>query len=159
MKNSDDAANALAGLAQSCNVEISCICGKHTMNVQDIIPTSGRTMDSEMKYQCAKIIGDLLPLSEEPVLKSWKYWKLIENRFPYDMIFKKHHMLIPKREVSHRVHLTISEDLELKRIINEFDDSDEYDAVMDNFRGRRSILSLYHVHLVSWHEKRSDFKQ
>jgi len=122
------------------------------------LPTSGRTALSELRYQGAKEVGILKPLEEEPVLREWKYWKLIENRFPYDMIYSVHHMLIPKRTVSHRQHLFISEDMELKKIINQFDDDGYYDGVLDNFKGRRSVHNIYHVHLIKWHEKRNDFQ-
>lgn len=152
MGSSKDAASAVVGPAQLYS---ACICGEHK---DAKVPTSGRTIASEIRYQCAKILGELRPLDEEAVLREWKYWKLIENRFPYDMIFSVHHMLIPKRMVDHREKLTISEDLELKRIVNEFDYAGAYDAVMDNFKGRRSILGLYHVHLVKWHKDRADFK-
>lgn len=122
------------------------------------IPGSGRTAKSEMVYQEAKKNGITKDLRTEPALQEWQYWRLIENRFPYDMIFDVHHLLIPLSGATDRDRLFQNEADELRDIIANMDRDNAYDALMDNFQGRRSVLGLYHIHLVTWHKNRADYR-
>lgn len=139
------------------DVTVTCICGKHDLNAVDVVPTSARTADSEMRYQCAKILGELLSLDQEKAIYTFDHWRIIENRFPYDMIFKTHHMLLPIRIVGTRSELNEAEIRELS-LIRDLTIMHDYDLVFENTPKRRSILSHYHLHLASYYDKRSDFK-
>lgn len=121
-----------------------------------IIPTSARTANGELGYLYAKSVGHLLPLDCEPRLISWRYWYLIENRFPYDMIFSQHDMLVPVSGVATRAELTVPELIELNGILDEL--SNQYDLWFENFNHRRSIKATYHLHLGRYHGRREDFK-
>ena len=118
---------------------------------------SPRTKAAEIRYQEAKLNDETRPLRESEILQEWKHWVLIPNAFPYDMIYSTHHMLIPKRDVSHRKDLLLAELSELFEIINDFVEP-RYDLYFDNMQKRRSVLSLYHVHLASYHNGREEIK-
>lgn len=111
-----------------------------------MLPKSLRTRVTEAIYQQAKLDKTLRPLETEPRLKEWKYWFLIENRFPYDEVFKLSHMLVIKRDAGEIYDLTLTETHELLQIRKTL--SQDYDAIMDNLPHRRSVTIRYHVHLV-----------
>jgi hypothetical protein len=157
MNSSDGAVSEHAGLALPSNIKITCICGQHNPeDVTDYIPSSGRSANGELMYQCEKIIGNLRALKDEPAIQEWNLWRIIENRFPYDMIFSVHHMLVPIREVPGHEYLNDEELTELYAIKMEV--QSKYDLIFENFPKRRSILAHYHLHLATWHIKRTDFR-
>jgi hypothetical protein len=118
------------------------------------LPMSARTAESEQAYQDAKVTGKTMPLELEPSLKQWVHWRMIDNRFPYDMIFSVHRMLLPKRAgVSDRWHLNKDEKEELEVILKEFV-YPEFDMWFENCPKRRSVASMYHIHLGTYREGR-----
>lgn len=112
------------------------------------LPKSLRTRKTEAIYQQAKLDKTLRPLETENRLKEWKYWFLIENRFPYDDVFETSHMLVLSREAASIYELTTSETHELLQIRSTL--GEDYDAIMDNLPHRRSVPVRYHVHLVKF---------
>lgn len=122
-----------------------------------LVPTSARSMEAEASYQLAKEIGVLKPLDQEPRLIQYKHWYLIANRFPYDMIFEVHDMLVPMSGAATRHELTAAALVELQEILDEL--SNQYDLVFENFAHRRSVLTLYHLHLARYYKTREEFKQ
>ena len=116
-------------------------------------PISLRTISGEMTYTLAKKAGRLVSLSEEPALRVWKYWRLIENAFPYDIAFKVHHLLIPIRVIA-KGQLNIAEKEELEIILDLL--SDEYDCYLENFVSKQSIKNHYHLHLLTYKDDRTD---
>lgn len=113
------------------------------------LPMSLRTTDSELAYQNAKKDGLLNPLLAEPALKEFTHWRLIENRYPYNIIFSKHHMLVPKREAANYDNLKTLERIELREIIDTYC-QDHYDLVFENMSKQRSVKAVYHLHLASY---------
>lgn len=120
------------------------------------LPTSLRTDRGERYYQRAKKAGLTRPLEEEKVLLNFKYWKVIENRFPYDSCFQTHHMLIPKRKFSRRFQMTDDELDELDFFIDTYAE-EHYDIVFENMMKRRSIAGLFHLHLAKYYDTREEF--
>lgn len=118
------------------------------------LPMSARKAESEQFYQDAKLSGKTMPLELEPAIKKWDHWRLVENRLPYDMIYAVHHMLMPKRAgVTDRWHLNEDEKHELEMILREFV-YPEYDMWFENCPKRRSVASMYHIHLGTYKEGR-----
>lgn len=111
-----------------------------------------RTKEGEDKYQWAKAVNDLVPLSQEPPIQEFRYWRVIDNRFPYGTIFETHHMLLPKRIVANRHELTDEERNELEVIV-EYYAQPLYDSLLENFSSRRSIHDHYHIHLGVYPEE------
>ena len=124
----------------------------------DFIPTSPRTAQSETFYGQMKLADRLKPLADEPSLSEFAFWRIIDNRFPYDMIFKTHRLLVPIREVAEYQDLSQDEVTELHRILQWMRENSTYDLIFENFPKRRSIHGHYHLHLATYHDKRSGFK-
>jgi len=119
-------------------------------------PVSLRTVRDEIHY--AKIKSKRTvhkPLLEEIRIKEWNNWALIDNEFPYSSAFKVHHMLIPKRVVSNK-DLSVVERFEMDEIMDEL--SDEYDCVLVNFKKKQSITEHFHMHLLTYKDKRKELK-
>jgi hypothetical protein len=117
------------------------------------LPVTLRTYKDEIKYTAAKLNGELIPLHKEPRLREWKHWAIIDNAFPYSAVFKTHHLLLPKR-VTTEDGLTAAERKELPLILKELNNEGAYDCMMSNFTKKQSILQHYHMHLLSFKEKR-----
>lgn len=120
------------------------------------LPMSLRTANSEANYQQAKIFGSLKPLWDEEVLHSFKHWCIIANRFPYDSCYKTSHMLLPKSRASEYADLTRAEKTELREIIATYC-QDNYHQVIENMTVRRSVMAIYHLHLVTFVDSRGEF--
>lgn len=120
--------------------------------MSDKVPTSARRHQSEIAYQDAKTSGSTVPLDQEPHLLDYKHWYVIKNRFPYDMVFAEHDMLLPRSGAADRKDLKLVEFVELQHILDDLHTS--YDLVFENFTHRRSVLSLYHLHLARYHSSR-----
>lgn len=119
-----------------------------------MIPVSLRTASGEFNYQKEKTSGGLIPLQDEPAIHTFTHWVLKENRFPYDMAYGKHHLLMPLREVSERDQLHVHEKEELEHIIRYFI-YPNYDLWFENSPSRRSVPTWYHLHLASYWEDRN----
>jgi hypothetical protein len=123
-----------------------------TTLVQDIrpirkskLPVSLRKPRDERGYGRAKRRGAARkPFLEEPRIREWQYWALIDNAFPYSAAFSTHHMLIPKR-VASREQIKRHEYQELQSILAELESS--YDCCLVNFPAKQSIVSHYHIHM------------
>lgn len=110
------------------------------------IPNSFRKAESERAYQDAKDRALLIPLQHEEPIADFQHWTLIENRFPYDLIYKTHHMLIPKRTFADREDMTIAEQADLNQILTSL--REQYEVVFENLGAKRSNSVLFHVHLA-----------
>lgn len=116
------------------------------------LPMSLRTANGEKRYQKAKADSSLVALAEEEALMSWSLWRIIDNRFPYGIALKTHHLLLPIRAVPDRSDLSDDERAELVQILALV--APNYDFVMENFPKRRSILAHYHLHLGEYLDSR-----
>jgi hypothetical protein len=115
-----------------------------------------RTKAGEESYQVAKTNGQSKPLELAPALKQWEHWRLIDNDFPYAVAFKEHHMLLPKRAgVADRWNLNAAEKAEFEVILRDFV-YPTYDLWFENCPKRRSVLSMYHVHLANYYDNREE---
>lgn len=121
------------------------------------LPISLRTGESEQDYQDAKSRNDLNPISEEKTICSYRYWRIIENRFPYDVAYKTCHMLVPKRDFARRSQMTVMENHELYTTIYR-DLEASYHQIIENMMSSRSIQSTFHLHLVLFKKDRELMK-
>lgn len=122
------------------------------------IPMSLRTERSELKYQIDKAIGATLPLELEGSLQIFKHWRVINNRYPYAVAFKTHHMLVPTRAgVADRWDLNDDERAEFEQLLRDFV-YPNYDLWFENCPKRRSVRGFYHVHLATYHDERGQMQ-
>lgn len=116
------------------------------------VPNSMRTEEGERLYQQAKQNNDLKPLYEEPALQRWDDWILVENRFPYNLVFVTHHLLVPTRDFATREEMLKSEKESLDIVINYL--QHQYDIIFENTPRQRSVKHLYHIHLATWKQRK-----
>jgi len=119
-------------------------------------PMSYRSDAGERIYQTAKLKGETIPLSEEPSIIDYRYWRLIENRYPGDTLYDTHDMLVPKRIFALRGEMTLDELIEKESILKELDT--HYHEITENTEVRRSVKGHYHIHLKRFYMDRKDRK-
>jgi hypothetical protein len=108
-----------------------------------------RTEEAKNKYKEYIRNGGLnnaCVLCEKPPVKSFNFWKVIENDFPYDLIASKHHMLVPLRHIPEE-GLNEDEIKEVKQIKEDLINSD-YDWTIEATRKNKSIPDHFHLHLI-----------
>lgn len=116
-----------------------------------------RRESSEEAYRKARDNGDLRPIADEQPIITFNHWRIVDNRFPYDIAFKKHHLLIPKRKFAEHSEMTVSELSELNEIHSNYI-AYEYDMMFENTPSARSVKDLYHIHLAKYVNTRKDMK-
>lgn len=110
------------------------------------IPTSLRTTATETKYQEAKAAGTLRDLIDIPPVFTFKYWHVVPNDYPSDLVYKVHDLLIPIRKFADEDDMTLAEETEKKWILKEI--GNHYTKREINFDKARSVKDRYHEHLV-----------
>lgn len=112
----------------------------------DELPMSARLAKTEQRYQNDKAAGRTINLLDErPIFKGgYTYFKIIDNRYPYDAILQTHHMLIANRPGANPDNFTVEEQREFKAI--EFSEFYKYSFVQTNYKAR-SIADIWHIHL------------
>ena len=85
---------------------------------------------------------------KERTVKEFKYWFIIENRFPYDAISNIHHILLPKRKVKFDWNLLNQEELNELKEIREKYLSNHYDALYESLGSKRSYDEWFHLQLL-----------
>lgn len=108
-----------------------------------------RTAKSEAIYvkhrKTNKEIG--CPLCKSEDIKTFKYWKIIKNRFPYDRIAREHNMILPIRHI-------IEDDLnqkeldELRTIKNNYIKDENYNYIIEATINTKSQPGHFHLHLI-----------
>ncbi len=98
------------------------------------------------EYQKAHPVSDSCPLCDKEALKDFKFWKIIENMFPYDTIASVHHMLVPKRH-SNEKELN-KDEMEEISIIKESTLNPDYDWLIEATHKNKSIPGHFHIHLI-----------
>lgn len=126
------------------------------LDIKDL-PMSLRTAASEEAYRMARLRGDLKQLHEEDLVVAFKHWGIIRNNFPYDSAYKQCDMLIPIRIVPTYSKLRWYERRELRKILDTYC-QEHYDQVTENMAVRRSVLSIWHLHLLKFVDSRKEFK-
>lgn len=120
-------------------------------------PMSLRTLQSEKEYNSHKQDGQTTELAEVPAIHEFLFWRVIPNHFPYDIAFKEHLMLIPKRVVPERWDLTADEKSEFESILHDYV-YPNFDLWFENSPSRRSMNHIYHVHIATYYDDRDQMK-
>lgn len=84
------------------------------------------------------------------VVREFNHWLIIENNYPYDVVAKDHHMLVPKRHFSFNDVRTVDEKYELEEIEDLLNMEGDYDCIMQNFTAGQSQPQHLHYHLLTW---------
>jgi len=111
-----------------------------------------RKPENEKIYQERKKEKGCFICDLDMLVKKYKYWVILENKYGYDLIAEKHDLLCPKRHISTREELTVDELDELKIIREET--GDEYDFEMWNYLARQTHPIHFHYHLIKFINKK-----
>lgn len=84
------------------------------------------------------------------LVKEYKHWRIVKNRFPYDAIAQRNDMIAPKRHVANFQDLEGVEKLEYYEILEEV--KDNYTYVSLNMPSGRSLPEHYHEHLIKLYD-------
>ncbi len=106
---------------------------------------SMRTPEGEEKYRQAKMSNNLKLLYQEQPIKEFRYWRVVDNRFPHDKIAKVNHMIVLKREAEGLRHIYLMEWFELLKII--WFIRKDYDTFTYNLPSMSSVKNIPHAHL------------
>lgn len=106
-----------------------------------------RTDETEAKYQAAIASGQTQALKDVPSLMAWKYWRLIPNKYPHDLVCEEHDMLVPIRVFSSVTDMNLSEATELLYILTK-ELQNQYDTVKMNYPRQQTVLNHLHIHLL-----------
>lgn len=90
--------------------------------------------------------NDGCKLCEAVSLFESTFWRVIPNKFPYDLIAADHTMIIPKRHVTED-ELTAEELEELKTLKTTYI-NDHYMFIVEATLKRKSIPKHFHLHLI-----------
>jgi diadenosine tetraphosphate (Ap4A) HIT family hydrolase len=108
---------------------------------------SKKTQESYDKLLALRKEEDGCPICKEPSEKDFKYWRIVKNPFPYDLIAKDHVMIMPKRHVMED-DLT-EEEKEEYRYLEKNYIYQNYNFIMECSEKKRSIKDHYHLHLIN----------
>jgi diadenosine tetraphosphate (Ap4A) HIT family hydrolase len=78
-------------------------------------------------------------------LQEFTHWRIVTNKFPYDLIAREHHMLIPKRHVTEH-DLTNEEKTEFETIKQHH--LGKYDYFIETNQHMKSIPAHFHLHII-----------
>ncbi|MDP3735238.1 MAG: hypothetical protein Q8R39_02300 [bacterium] len=107
-----------------------------------------RTPEGKERYEEYLSLADLsaCPLCGKESIETFQFWKVTENSFPYDLIAKVHHMLVPKR---HAVENELTpEELGELAVIKESFVHQHYEWIVEPTHPSKSIPSHFHLHLI-----------
>jgi len=103
---------------------------------------------TEARYQADIKAGRTKPLTDEPALRQWRYWKLIDNAYPHDKLYSVHHLLVPKSGFVNLMEATSIEIDEYLDIIFNQLVNNGYDVTKNHYPKQQSIKNIFHTHLA-----------
>lgn len=107
-----------------------------------------RTPEMFQKYADYRAQGGLdngCRLCEAEPIKKFNFWKLTDNKFPFDRLAKTHHMLLPIR---HALEADLKEEeknelIEIKQILD-----NDYNFIIEATNKTKSIPTHFHLHFI-----------
>jgi diadenosine tetraphosphate (Ap4A) HIT family hydrolase len=112
----------------------------------DLVLRTQKTYDAYMKFIADGFLNDGCNLCKASSIKEFKYWKVMDNRFPWSQIAETHHMIIPKRHIVYE-ELNEKEKKEYDIIKIEYLDK-EYDMITEATNKKKTIPTHMHLHLI-----------
>ncbi len=105
-----------------------------------------KTYNRYKKYIASGAMDHVCRLCEKKALKEFKYWKILKNDFPWDLIATKHDILVPKKHATEE-KLSLLEIKEFKKIKKNFIEKN-YSTIAESTKKHKSIPKHFHVHLI-----------
>jgi len=85
---------------------------------------------------------------QDLLIKEYKYWVLLKNRYPYDAVAKRSSMLTTRRHIMYEKELTHEEYQEYLEIKAEL--FKEYSCVIENAPKNKTIPMHAHYHFLEY---------
>ena len=112
-------------------------------------PLNWRTLETHNLYMKDIEAGGLdegCLLCERAALHTFEYWKIIENKYPYDRVALVHEMILPLRHTD-GCDLSEAEKAELEVLKKTFL-NDHYHFIVEALPKTKSIPAHLHMHLI-----------
>ncbi|MDP9249073.1 MAG: hypothetical protein M3M85_00990 [bacterium] len=84
--------------------------------------------------------------TKSDTLEDFRYWRIVENLFPWDRIIKVHHMIISKRHAT-ADKLAPKERQELEKLKSGYINKN-YGVMAEATHRKKSIPGHFHLHLL-----------
>ncbi|MCA9358443.1 hypothetical protein KC902_04245 [Candidatus Kaiserbacteria bacterium] len=114
-------------------------------------PRGWRTLHTHNAYAEAIESGEyndpsFCHICEAPSVIEFEHWRIIQNKFPYDEIARRHDMIVPKVHKKEE-DLTAIELQELRELkIGHINDT--YQMLMESVPKNKSLPQHFHLHLL-----------
>jgi len=109
-----------------------------------------RTKKTEEKYKKFMAKGFLAKgcnlCRKVKSIKEFRYWRIVDNEFPWDRIAKINHMIIPKRHIIYE-ELNKAEKKEFESIKSAYIE-EKYELIAEVANKKKSIPDHFHIHLI-----------
>jgi len=89
-----------------------------------------------------------VPFEKNKVIENYGDWILVENDYPYDLLYKKHHLLIPRARVGSFTQLNKISQRRYHTLLAHLED--QYDLYFVNMAKGRTVPTHWHCHLAVW---------
>jgi diadenosine tetraphosphate (Ap4A) HIT family hydrolase len=86
-------------------------------------------------------------LCEASSVTEFEHWRVIKNKFPYDMVAVQHDMIVPKVHKKEE-DLTAAELQELRELKTTYI-NDNFQMIMESVPRNKSIPEHFHLHLLA----------
>jgi len=106
-----------------------------------------RSQELEDKYRRELKKGNV-PFAKRKVIFDFDDWLVIRNDFPYDLLYRKHHLLIPKVAFSKFTDISRVSQVRYHVILSKLEE--HYDLYFVNMAKNRSVRSHWHCHLARY---------
>ena len=114
---------------------------------------SRETMNKYIEYikDCAQMDNPPKPFADidESSIKTFKYWLILPNRFPYDAIAEQSHMLLTRRRVAFDWTLLSNKELIELQELRETYINEHYDVMWENLPKGQTVPGHFHLHLLN----------
>lgn len=107
-----------------------------------------RTKEMEHKYTMARVTGQLKELIDEKSIHDFKFWKIVNNRFPHNKHHQRHVLVVLKRTCSVE-QVSLEELGELWYEVLPWAEEQGYHYTKLNFSVLRSVNHTPHLHLLT----------
>lgn len=107
--------------------------------------TMTRYMQIDEERKAKNIVFDPY---ENPKIKEFTHWAIVNNDFPYDAVATTSHMIFTKRSIPFDWKLLTKEEKEEFEHLKETYLKDNYDVVYENLPKGQTIPGHFHLHLL-----------
>ena len=129
-------------------------------NIDRTFLRSNATMDKYIQAgkERAKMSNPPNPFADLDAiaLKTFKYWIIVPNDFPYDAIATTSHLLFTKRKVAFDWSLLTQEEIAELESLRKTYFNEHYDLLWENLPKGQTVPGHFHLHLLTLRREKSE---